>query len=168
MLLTILQYPDPFLLRPSEEVVVFDQGIKDTVRDMFETHYAQENCAGLAAPQLGVKWRITVIDFSENKNAPLCLINPKITKRSESMTYEEEGCMSVPGVVAKVKRHSLIDVEYQDEMGKVHVMKEVEGFMARCIQHELDHLDGVMFMDRLTGLKRAMVLQKLSKRRRIL
>ena len=137
--LKILQYPDPRLGRVAKKVEVFDEALKTLVDEMFAFHYAQEHCAALAAIQLGVEHHITVIDFSDNKDQPLCLINGKILHR-EGEVYEMEGCMSVPGrTFAKVKRSAEIEVRYQDVEGKEHTMK-ADGFMARCIQHELDHL----------------------------
>lgn len=163
MLLPILQYPDPRLFVPGKTVEVVDAQVKKIVTDMFETHYAQENCAALAATQLGIGLRITVIDFSEEKDQPLCLINPVITERSEATTYLEEGCMSVYGVSSKVRRSERITLTYLDAQGKSCEMRDVDGFMAKCIQHELDHLDGVLFLDKLPSSKRAIVLQKLAR-----
>lgn len=159
--LPIVQYPDKRLETRAPEVTSFDDALKKTVDDMFETHYAQTNCAALAATQLGIMLRITVIDFSEEKNTPLCLINPVIEPISGS-TNEPEGCMSVKGIWDKVKRHEVIKVTYQDVTGKTHTL-EADGFMAKCIQHEVDHLDGILFVDRLSPIRKALTAKKLKK-----
>lgn len=159
--LPIIQYPDERLAQRAPEVKCFDAELKKTVDDMLETHYAQENCAALAATQLGIMKRITVIDFSEEKNQPLCLINPVIEPISGT-TNDPEGCMSVKGIWDKVKRHEVIRVSYQDVEGTTHQM-QVDGFMAKCIQHEVDHLDGVLFVDRLSPIRKALTSKKLKK-----
>ena len=142
--LPIVQYPDACLREKVAKVTVFDQKLKRVVDQMFETHYAQENCAALAANQLGIMQHITVIDFSESKDQPLCLINGKILARGGE-DYSMEGCMSVGPynnrIGAKVKRAAWVKVTAQDITGKAFTMK-AEGFLAKCIQHELDHLDG--------------------------
>ena len=132
---------------------------------MFDTHYAQENCAALAATQLDFNqdeknpaYRITVIDFSENKDQPLCLINPEIIER-DGETNTEEGCMSVYNVSAKVARAASIKLTYLDQQGEKQSMY-ADGFMAKCIQHELDHLDGLIFLDRLPMIKQKMIRKK--------
>lgn len=158
--LTILQYPDPILSKPTKLVKDFGDATQKIIDDMFETHYAQKNCAALAANQLGIPWRITVIDFSEEKDQPLCLVNAKIIeKKGEDNT--KEGCMSLLDVgFHKVKRASEITIEYQDRYGEKKTMK-ADGFMAKCIQHELDHLDGKVYLDHLGPLKRKMIERKL-------
>ena len=132
--------------------------------DMFETHYATDNCAALAATQLDFKdpLHITVIDFSPNKDQPFCLVNGKIIETSGEM-QEEEGCMSVGGgTYERVKRHAKIRVQAQDRHGKP-LDFIAEGFMAKCIQHELDHLDSKLFIDHLSKLKRKRVDKKIEK-----
>ena len=165
---TILQYPDPRLKIPARPVPVVDAVIKAMVADMFETHYAQENCAALACSQLdwgqtqeNPAYRITVIDFSENKDEPLCLINPVITGCYDGDTFTDEGCMSVQRVSAKVKRAKRITVEYIDQYGSKKTL-DADGFMAKCVQHEIDHLDGVLFIDRLSRVKRMLLRKKLN------
>ena len=160
-ILTIVQYPDPILSTPTQLVTDFGEATQKIIDDMFETHYAQENCAALAANQLGFPWRITVIDFSDDKDQPLCLVNAQITeKKGEDNT--KEGCMSLLDAgYHKVKRASEIKVEYHDRFGAKKVM-EADGFMAKCIQHELDHLDGKVYLDHLGPLKRKMIERKLS------
>lgn len=116
-ILTIVQYPDPILSTPTQLVTDFGEATQKIIDDMFETHYAQENCAALAANQLGLPWRITVIDFSDDKDQPLCLVNAQIIeKKGENNT--KEGCMSLLDAgYHKVKRASKIKVEYQDRFG---------------------------------------------------
>lgn len=162
MIYDIVLYPDQRLMMPTEKVVDFDEALKKVVDDMFETHYAQKNCAGLAAPQLGIMKQITVIDFSENKDQPFCLINPEITSFSANTTEEAEGCMSIPGISAKVKRPASIVVRAQNVEGDTFEMN-ADGFMARCIQHEVDHLNGVLFINRLSPLKKSMINKKLKR-----
>ncbi|MEE2770397.1 MAG: peptide deformylase [Pseudomonadota bacterium] len=158
--LSILQYPHPLLSQPTKLVTDFGEETQKIIDDMFETHYAQENCAALAANQLGIPLRITVIDFSEEKNSPLCLVNAKIIKQS-GLNITKEGCMSLLNAgFHKVKRASEVTVTYQDRYGEEKVL-EADGFMAKCIQHELDHLDGKVYLDHLGQLKRKMIERKL-------
>lgn len=169
-ILRILQFPDPRLRTKAKRVEVFDARIKKIIADMFETHYAAENCAALAATQLDIENppMITVIDFSERRNEPLCLVNPEIVEREGSYT-EEEGCMSVAAenhsVFDKVTRASKIRVKAQDQNGNP-LDFIAEGFMAKCIQHETDHLHGKLFIDHLSPLKRDRLQKKLFKLRR--
>lgn len=165
--LRILQYPDPRLKTKAEPVEKIDDAIQKIIDDMFETHYATENCAALAATQLDIAnpKRITVIDFSPEKNQPLCLINPEIIEASGEMN-EEEGCMSVSGgIYEKVKRATKIKVQALDRDGQP-LEFEAEGFMAKCIQHELDHLNGVVFLDHLSLLKRQRIDKKFERNQR--
>lgn len=164
----ILQYPDPRLKEIAKRVERFDNTLQKLIDEMFETHYAATNCAALAATQLDMEnpKHITVIDFSSNKDQPLCLVNAEIIERCGEYT-EEEGCMSVAGgTFEKVTRTAKIKVRAQDYYGQP-IEFEVDGFMARCIQHELDHLNGIIFLDRLSILKRSRIdkrLKKLKKR----
>ena len=164
-LLKVLQYPDPKLKRVSVEVTDFNAEIKQLIADMFETHYSLENCAALAATQLDVSpaWRITVIDFSEKKDKPLCLVNPVIVESSGEQN-EYEGCMSVypDHIHEKVKRAQKIKVKAQDKDG-IPFELEAEGFLAKCIQHELDHLDGKIYLDRLSSIKKERIQKKIRK-----
>ena len=158
-IIRILQYPDPRLQTQAEPVDVFDAELQQVIDDMFETHYNTENCAALAATQLDFERpkSITVIDFSREKNEPLCLVNPEIIWRSEELLDEAEGCMSVPGgIYEKVGRSLKIKVKAQDRHGKFFEM-DAEGFMSKCIQHEVDHLRGKIFIDHLSRLKRQRV-----------
>lgn len=162
-IIRILQYPDLRLRQKGAWVDVVDDQIKKIVDDMFETHYNASNCAALAATQLDFKdpKRITVIDFSPEKNQPLCLINPKIIAR-EGEIVEPEGCMSVREAYENVKRSAKITVQALDREGKP-IEFTAEGFMAKCIQHELDHLDGKLFIDHLPSLKRHKIDEKIKK-----
>lgn len=157
------QYPDgpnnSILRKKATPVTTFDDALAKTVEDMFETHYAQKNCAGLAANQLALPQHITVIDFSEEKKSPLCIINGNITSKSDVITHTAEGCMSVPGVSARVRRAEKITLSYQDVHGEQHEL-QADGFLAKCIQHELDHLDGVLFFDHLSALQQRMLMQR--------
>lgn len=163
----ILQYPDPRLRKKAEKVEDFGPETQKIIDDMFETHYAAENCAALAATQLDFKnpKHITVIDFSAKKDQPLCLVNGEIIEREGEME-EEEGCMSVGlrsgSVFEKVKRSAKIKVRAQDRHGKT-IEFEAQGFMAKCVQHELDHLNGKIFLDHLSPLKRARAEKRLKK-----
>jgi peptide deformylase len=154
--------PDPILAQATRPVEDFDRNMRKTVDDLFETHYDQSNCAGLAANQIGYEQSIVVIDFSEKKNEPLCLINPKIIHR-EGEVFEPEACMSLPGgIVATVKRSKIIKVEALDPDGK-QIQLTADGFLSRCIQHELDHLMGQLFIDRISRIKRSILVSKYAK-----
>jgi peptide deformylase len=162
----ILQYPDERLKRNGVPVTDFGKKTQQIVDDMFETHYAADNCAALAATQLDIENapHITVIDFSPKKDQPLCLINAKIVN-SEGVAIETEGCMSVGlggEIHAKVKRAAKIKVSYQDRHGKEQEL-ETEGFMAKCIQHELHHLEGKLYIDLLPSFKKNKIFKQLSK-----
>jgi len=160
-ILPIVQFPDIRLSSPTKEVSIFDDSLQKDIDDMIETHYAQTNCAALAANQLGINRRVTVIDFSEQKNDLLILVNPYITHK-EGETFQPEGCMSVDGIYEKVKRAEKITVEYQSREGEKNTLT-ADGFLAKCIQHEIDHLDGLVFMDRLSKLKRRLLSSKIAK-----
>lgn len=164
-ILTILEYPDPRLKRVGKRVDVIDSRIEKIIEDMFETHYAQDNCAALAATQLDIDEApaITVIDFSEQRNDPVCLINPVLSE-PEGQTNEPEGCMSVRNVSVyeKVKRAQKIRVSALDRYGNV-LDFVADGFLAKCIQHEVDHLNGTLFIDHLSRLKRSRIDTKYKK-----
>jgi peptide deformylase len=163
-MLKILQYPDPRLKIVAPPVVEVNEHIQKIIDDMFETHYNTPNCAALAATQLDIDdpKRITVIDFSTKKNQPLCLINPEIIHASGEHA-EEEGCMSVGGgTYENVTRAAKITVRALDRHGKL-LEFEADGFMAKCIQHELDHLNGRIFLSRLSPLKRQRIEKRLAK-----
>lgn len=166
-ILKILQYPNPRLKAPAKPVTEFDDRIQKIIDDMFETHYNTDNCAALAATQLDIidPPHITVIDYSPEKNQPLCLVNGKIIAREGEMV-NEEGCMSVGGgTYEKVKRSAKIRVQAQDRHGKTFEF-EADGYFAKCVQHELDHLNGKIFLDHLSPLKRGRVDKRIEKLRR--
>ena len=162
-LLDILHFPDPRLRNVARPVTVVDDTVRQLVDDMFETMYAAPGI-GLAATQVNVDKRVVVIDVSEEKDQPLCLINPEILERrgEEEM---EEGCLSVPELVGMVERAEKIKVTGLDREGEP-VEMEAEGLAARIIQHEIDHLDGVLFVDRLGAIKRKLLVSKWNKIRK--
>ena len=162
MILTIVKYPDPVLARPGEPVTEFNAELRKLVADMFETMYAGQGI-GLAAPQVGVSKRFLVIDLSVGKEPKdkLVLINPEIIF-SEGKVYEEEGCLSFPEIREKVTRHAKVRIRAQDEKGKWFEMDGDE-LLARAFQHEIDHLDGVLFIFRMSALKRSLNLRKIRK-----
>ena len=158
----VLKYPDPVLAQKGARVERFDAELAAFVVDMFESMYAAQGI-GLAAPQIGVSRQITVIDVSFQKNPEdkLVLINPEIINR-QGTQYEEEGCLSLPEIREKVKRSSWVRVRAQDATGKWF---EVEGeeLLARALQHEIDHLHGILFTDHLSRLKRDLVSRRIRK-----
>jgi len=159
-LLNILTLPDKRLKTVAKPVEKFDAELKKFIKDMFATMYDAPGI-GLAATQVDVHKQVVVIDVSEDKDQPLCLINPKIIEK-EGQQIHEEGCLSVPNIYAKVKRASSIVVEAQDESGNA-ISIEADELLAVCIQHELDHLKGIVFLDHLSTIKRKMALKKLAK-----
>jgi peptide deformylase len=162
MILNIVKYPDPILSQPGEPVTEFNAEVRKLVADMFETTYANQGI-GLAAPQVGVSKRVTVIDVSMGKvpKDKLVLINPEIIF-SEGKLYEEEGCLSFPDIREKVVRAAKVRIRAQDEKGKWFEM-DGDDLLARCFQHEVDHLDGVLFLFRMSALKRSLNLRKIRK-----
>ncbi|HSY69984.1 MAG TPA: peptide deformylase [Edaphobacter sp.] len=158
----VVKWPDPVLQKPGEKVTVFDAKLKKLVDEMFESMYAAQGI-GLAAPQIAISKRITVIDVSFKKDPEerIALINPEIIER-EGKQVEEEGCLSLPEIREKVTRAAKVKVKAQDVSGEWF---EVEGdeLLARALQHEIDHLDGVLFIDRLSRLKRDLVIRKIKK-----
>ena len=158
----IVKYPDPILAKRGEPVTVFDKKLKTLVEEMFESMYAAQGI-GLAAPQIGLSQRLTVIDISFKKDpeAKIVLINPEIVER-EGTQFEEEGCLSLPEIRDKVKRAAWVKVRAQDVDGNWFEM-EGEELLARAFQHEIDHLDGVLFIDRLSRLKRDLIKRKIRK-----
>ena len=165
--LNILQYPNPRLRIKGKKVTDFGPAFQKIVDDMFETHYSSKNCAALAATQLDIPGApyVTVIDFSEKKDQPLCLVNAIIVERSGE-TNEPEGCMSVEFGYENVKRSEKIKVEFQDRHGNLQIM-EADSFMAKCIQHELDHLEGMLFVDRISKFKKDRIAKEIEKSRRL-
>jgi len=158
----IVKYPDPILSKPGLLITEFDDSLKTLVEEMFESMYAAHGI-GLAAPQIGLSKRITVIDvnFKKDPADKLVLINPEIIKR-EGQQFEEEGCLSLPDIRDKVKRAAKVKVRAQNVEGEWF---EVEGeeLLSRAFQHEIDHLDGVLFIDRISRLKKDLTIRKIKK-----
>lgn len=146
------------LRRRAEEVADVDDDLRALIRDMYETMYEAEGI-GLAAPQIGVPQRVIVVDVREEDSTPMALINPRIIESSAGKEKAEEGCLSIPGVASIVERPAEVIVEATSEDGEP-IRIEADGLLGRCLQHEVDHLDGVLFIDRLSALKRNMVLKK--------
>jgi peptide deformylase len=162
-LLQILEFPDPRLRTRAQPVTQVDASLRKLVDDMFETMYSAPGI-GLAATQVNVAKRLLVIDISDRRDQPLVLINPDIVAR-EGVEETEEGCLSVPGVFDKVTRAEKILVRALDRDGKPFEL-EADGLLAVCIQHEIDHLDGKLFVDYLSELKRTRIRKKLEKERK--
>ena len=160
---TILEFPDPRLRTRAQPVTEFNAALARLVEDLLETMYAAPGI-GLAATQIDVHQRVIVLDVSEDRTAPLALINPEILMR-EGEASTEEGCLSVPGVFDDVKRAARIRLRSQDVSG-APLERDYEGLLAVCIQHELDHLDGKLFVDYLSDLKRERIRKKLDKERK--
>ena len=162
MILKIVKYPEPVLSQPGEPITEFDAELKKLAADMFETTYASQG-VGLAAPQVGVSKRMTVIDLSMGKvpKDKLVLVNPEVIFQ-EGKLYEEEGCLSFPEIREKVVRAAKVRVRAQDLHGKWFEM-DGDDLMARCMQHEIDHLDGILFLFRMSALKRNLNLRKIRK-----
>lgn len=163
-ILNILEFPDPRLRTHAKPVAHVDDGIRNIIDDMFETMYAAPGI-GLAATQVDIHQQIIVIDISEEKNEPLVFINPEITVQDETPDSYEEGCLSVPGFYEKVERPCNVKVSALDKNGEPFTI-EPEGLLAVCIQHEMDHLDGKLFVDYLSNIKRQRIRKKLEKQHR--
>ncbi len=165
-LLPILEFPDPRLrtkAAPIQAVQLAETSFQQLFDDMFETMYEAPGI-GLAASQVDVHQRFMVIDVSDDKTRPLVFVNPQITTRQGEQVYQE-GCLSVPGIYADVTRSDVITVEALDRHGQPFTL-EADGVLAVCVQHEMDHLDGKLFVDYLSPLKREMVRKKLAKARK--
>jgi len=158
----ILRYPEPLLKQKSVPVTEFNDELKQLANDMVETMYAAPG-VGLAAPQVGVLQRLIILDCSASDEPDdlLVAVNPEIIA-GEGNSLEEEGCLSVPGYWASVKRHETATIRYQDTDGNFHE-REAEGLLAIGMQHEVDHLEGVLFVDRLSPLKRSIFRKKYMK-----
>ncbi|MGA8088379.1 MAG: peptide deformylase [Terracidiphilus sp.] len=165
MILKVVKYPEPVLSQPGEPVTEFDAELKKLVDDMFETMYASQGI-GLAAPQVAVAKRVTIIDLSLGKDPAqkLVLVNPEVILR-EGKQYEEEGCLSFPEIREKVQRAAKVRIRAQDLKGKWFEM-DGEELLSRAFQHEIDHLDGMLFIFRMSSLKRDLVLRKIRKMQR--
>lgn len=157
----ILHHPDPILKQVAEPVTVFDDELKQLAMDMAETMYAAPG-VGLAAPQVGVSKRVIVLDCGPKDEQQLVVaVNPEIIS-GEGESCEEEGCLSVPEYYAKVDRLAQVQVRFQDFTGKEHLV-EVDGLWSICFQHEIDHLDGILFVDHLSALKKNLFRKKYKK-----
>ena len=165
-LLEILQAPHPVLKTKAKPVTRVDEALRRLAADMFETMYKAPGI-GLAAPQVGVSERLIVLDVADGEERrPMMLVNPEIVWRSGERTTAEEGCLSLPGQFADVTRPAQVKVSYLSDNGE-ECQLEADGLLARCVQHEIDHLDGILFVDHLTALKRNMIMRKLIKTRRL-
>jgi len=163
-LLPILRYPDPRLHTVAKPVSVVDARIKALISDMLETMY-DANGIGLAATQIDVHERLIVIDVSEERDVPLVLINPELVWTSEEKHVNEEGCLSVPGIYDSVERYNAVHVRALDGQGQSQ-MTQADGLLAVCIQHEMDHLVGKVFVEYLSPLKRNRIKTKMIKSQR--
>ena len=161
--LNILEFPDPRLRTKAAPVEVVDDGLRALIDDMFETMYAAPGI-GLAATQVDVHRRLLVTDVSSDSSAPYVLINPEILEK-DGVMVSDEGCLSVPGYYEEVERAEHIRVRFLDRQGVSQEM-DAEGLLAVCIQHEMDHLDGKLFVDYLSEAKRPRIRKKLQKERR--
>ena len=161
--LTIITYPDPRLRKKGAPVEVFDEEIIRIKNDMLETMYDAEG-VGLSAVQVDIQKSILVADTSQNQDRPICLVNPIITE-TNGQEIMNEGCLSVPGIFADIQRAEHIVVEAQNELGEP-IRIETGGLLAVCIQHEMDHLQGKLFVDYLSAEKRRLVLEKVKEIRR--
>jgi len=162
MIYPIVKYPEKVLEKKTERVTKFDAELEKLVEDMFESMYAAKGI-GLAAPQIGISKRLTIIDlsFKENPDQKIVLVNPEIIHK-EGQQYEEEGCLSLPDIREKVRRAAKVRVRAQDVNGEWFEM-DGEELLSRAFQHEIDHLDGVLFITRLSKLKRDLTLRKIRK-----
>ena len=164
--LPILVVPDPLLKTRARPVTREDaERVRELVPRLFATMYRAPGI-GLAAPQVGVGLRVAVVDvMPDDKSSPITLINPEVIARSEEVATREEGCLSLPGQYADVTRPARVSVRYTDQSGERRQL-EAEGLLAACVQHEIDHLDGILFVDHLSALKRNMILRRLAKEMR--
>ncbi|MBU2870986.1 peptide deformylase [Colwellia sp. E2M01] len=160
-ILTVLRFPDPRLRTKAQPVLNITAATTTVIDDMLETMY-DENGVGLAATQVDIHQQIVVMDTSEERNQPIVLINPEVTLASDETSVNEEGCLSVPGTYAKVDRHDTCTVKALDRDGNEFTLNAT-ALQSICIQHELDHLKGVLFVDYLSPLKRQRIQKKLEK-----
>ena len=160
-ILQILEFPDPKLRKKAEPVTVFDEMLEVLIEDMLETMHEAEGI-GLAATQVNVHKRLLVIDVSENRDAPQVFINPEFEIIEHELSEYNEGCLSVPGFYETVSRPRMVKITAQDAKGE-KIEQAAEGILATCIQHEIDHLDGKLFVDYLSTLKRHRIRAKLEK-----
>jgi peptide deformylase len=162
-LLPIITAPDPRLKTVASRIDAADDDIRRLMDDMLETMYAAPG-VGLAAPQVGISKRVIVVDVARTGDAPepMQMANPEIIEASSERSTVEEGCLSLPEHFAEVKRPERVRVRYLDRENEIRE-QEMDGFLATCVQHEIDHLDGVLFVDHISGLKRGMIMRKLTK-----
>ncbi len=161
----ILLHPDPRLKAVAKPVTVIDGGVRQLARDMLETMYEAPGI-GLAAPQVGVGLRLVVVDLQrDEQRAPMVLVNPEVVAASAEEAVREEGCLSLPGHYADVSRPARVKLRFHDLAGARREV-EADGLLAACLQHEVDHLDGVLFVDHLSPLKRNMILRRIAKERK--
>ena len=162
-LLPIVIAPDQLLKTRAEPVTVFDDRLYRLTEDMLETMYAAPGI-GLAAPQVGVLQRVTVIDLAEKGEAaaPMKLVNPEIVWKSDELGIYNEGCLSLPDTYADVTRPDRVKVKYQDVTGTAHAI-DADDLLATCLQHEIDHLNGVLFTDHLSAVRRSMIMRRMQK-----
>ncbi len=155
-------YGDPVLRKTAEPVEKFDDNLKRLVEEMNETLRAEDG-VGLAAPQVGKSVKVVVIDTTNGEAEPVALVNPVIVESSEEMVTSEEGCLSVPGISLSVSRHAVVTVKAFDLNGKEFKIEKADGLMAKALQHEIDHLNGIMIVDHISVLQRTMISSKLKK-----
>ncbi len=155
-------YGDPVLRRMSREVERFDGKLDGFIDDMIETMRTRDG-VGLAANQVGEAVRVVVIDTTAGEHPPLIFINPRIVFKSEETVEAEEGCLSLPGITLPVKRSAQVGVYAQDRSGKPFTIERADGLLARALQHEIDHLNGILFIDHVSALQRSMIGGKLKK-----
>ena len=162
-LLPIITAPDPRLKTVASRVDAVDDDIRRLMDDMLETMYAAPG-VGLAAPQVGISKRVIVVDVARTGDAPepMQMANPEIIEASSERSTVEEGCLSLPEHFAEVKRPERVRIRYLDRENEIRE-RDMDGFLATCIQHEMDHLDGILFVDHISGLKRGMIMRKLTK-----
>jgi len=164
-ILPILVAPHPILKRKADPVESVDQALIDLIKDMFETMYDDEGI-GLAAPQIGVSKRLLVLDTEQSSDKergnPIAFINPEIIWESEELRVYNEGCLSLPGMAAEIERPDKIRIKYIDTSNKEQEI-DADGLLATCLQHEIDHLNGVLFVDHLSSIKRNIIMRKLKK-----
>ena len=159
----IITVPNEILKKISKPIEKIGEDEKKLVKDLFETMYNSKGI-GLAAVQVGILKRVLVVDVSskDEEKKPMCFINPKVRKLSDEMAMYEEGCLSIPDTFIEIQRPKICEIEYVDIDGKIKI-KEFDGLLSTCIQHEINHLDGKLIIDHLSKLKRDMIVKKISK-----
>ena len=155
-------YGDPVLRKTAAPVEVFDDGLRSLVEEMIEALH-NANGVGLAAPQIGVSSRVVVIDTEYGEAPPRVLINPEIISASEEKVTEDEGCLSLPGISLDVKRAAQLSVKAQNEKGEEYTIENASGLLAKALQHEIDHLNGILFIDHVSAVQRGLLRGKLKK-----